>query len=96
VSSTDNQAVAQNHAHRLDEKGGIAESELPVGDNVKLWDEFTPNLYRLTATVEGNGFRDARTVTFGMRQMGTKGTQLTVNGPADLPPRHARVRPCFP
>ena len=58
----------------------------PVGrefihlDDGKLWDEFTPNLYRLTVTVRGDGVRDSRTVTFGMRQIGVKGTQITMNG----------------
>ena len=63
-----------------DEKGGSAELELPLGDDVKLWDEFVPNLYWVRVRFDGDGLHDARTVAFGMRQVGAKGTQLTMNG----------------
>ncbi len=63
-----------------DENRGDAEVELPLGDDVKLWDEFAPNLYRLSAALQGDGFGSERTVTFGMRQVGVKGTQITING----------------
>jgi hypothetical protein len=77
----DNQKVAAKSATvAWNENQGNAELELPLGDNIKLWDEFAPNLYRLTVTLQGEGCRDTRTVTFGMRQVGVKGTQLTMNG----------------
>lgn len=53
------------------------ELDLPMGSDVQLWDEFTPNLYTLTASL-GRG--DRKHVSFGMRQFGTKGTQFAVNG----------------
>ena len=56
------------------------EADYEMGDDVLLWDEFAPNLYRLTATIAGDGFEDERTVTFGMREFGTDGTQFTLNG----------------
>jgi hypothetical protein len=56
------------------------EIDYRMGDTVQLWDEFSPNLYRLTVSISGNGFADSRTITFGMRQMGTEGTQFTING----------------
>ncbi|MBI5830832.1 MAG: discoidin domain-containing protein, partial [Armatimonadetes bacterium] len=53
--------------------------ELPLGADALLWDEWSPALYRLTATL-GNG--DALSTTFGLREMGRLGTQFAVNGKA--------------
>ncbi len=81
VLSIDNREVAaKTTTIAWDKTGGAAEFELPLGDDVKLWDEFAPNLYHFSTTFEGNGYQDARTVAFGMRQIGTRGTQLTLNG----------------
>jgi hypothetical protein len=52
----------------------------PMGKNALLWDEFSPNLYELKTTLKGVGFTDSKTVTFGMREFTTEGTQFTING----------------
>ncbi len=52
----------------------------PMGRDVLLWDEFAPNLYELTASIHGEGFADARAVTFGMRSFAADGTRFTING----------------
>jgi hypothetical protein len=86
----------------------IVEVDYPMGDEVLLWDEFSPAMYRLTVSLTAalggslkggafgdvssqNGhpqaaleaatqlFHDEKTVTFGMREFGTKGTQFTIN-----------------
>ena len=61
----------------------IVEINYPMGDDVLLWDEFSPALYRLTvlltATVDDKTFSNEKTVTFGMRKFDTKGTQFTIN-----------------
>lgn len=51
-----------------------------------LWDEFTPQLYRLElqlvdpeSSVRG---QDSRAVTFGFREIATEGTRFTINGRA--------------
>ena len=49
---------------------------LPMGDNVKLWDEFEPNLYTLTATMG----KEEVSTTFGMSQIGIEGRQFYMNG----------------
>jgi len=64
----------------IDEKDRIIEVDYEMGDDVLLWDEFTPNLYRLTASIEGDGFESEKAVSFGMREFGTEGTQFTLNG----------------
>ena len=73
------------HSHRVPARqipvrwtseGGSVEFEIPLGQDAQLWDEFSPALYRLTLA----GVGDPYTVTFGMRELGVKGTQLTLNG----------------
>ena len=51
-----------------------------MGENVLLWDEFSPNVYELAVSVETEKSRDRRSVQFGMREMGTNGTQVAING----------------
>jgi hypothetical protein len=51
-----------------------------MGNNVQLWSEFNPALYKLTATLNLiNGTSSAKTIEFGMRSFKTKGTQFTIN-----------------
>jgi hypothetical protein len=59
------------------------EVDYPMGDDVLLWDEFTPSLYRLAVSLESKGSpkrEDRREVEFGMRKFGRSGTQFTING----------------
>ena len=58
-------------------------AELPMGPNVKPWDEFAPTLYRLVLNLSADGdaaCADSRTLRFGMRSFRAPGTQLAVNG----------------
>lgn len=50
--------------------------DYPMGDQVKLWDEFHPNLYNLKLQFKNS----VRTITFGMREFGIAGTRFTING----------------
>lgn len=57
------------------------EVEIPMGRNVKLWDEFNPNLYELTATVKGrNGDDESISRTFGMRMVEQGKHHVKING----------------
>jgi hypothetical protein len=58
----------------------IMEVQYPLGDAALLWDEFSPNLYRLTCTIKAGEYFDRRSVQFGVRQIATDGTQFTING----------------
>lgn len=49
---------------------------LPMGDDVKLWDEFNPYLYRLSVCMDG----DTKDVDFGMRKFTAQGRQFYING----------------
>jgi hypothetical protein len=61
----------------------IVEVDYPMGDDVLLWDEFSPTLYKLTVSLTASGdnktFSNEKTINFGMREIGTKGTQFTIN-----------------
>lgn len=56
--------------------------EAPMGEHPQLWDEFTPNLYRLKASLISSnpGYHSEKEVTFGMRKLAAHGTQFTMNG----------------
>ncbi len=58
------------------------EMTLPLGDNIRLWDEFHPNLYQLEASLTNpaNGTTDTRTETFGMRDFKVEDGRITING----------------
>ncbi len=49
---------------------------IDLGKNARLWDEFTPNLYRLT--IEAGD--DVYETTFGLRDIAVEGRQLKLNG----------------
>lgn len=49
---------------------------LPVSGDIRLWSEFSPNLYILT-TIMGS---DTVNTTFGMREISFRGRQLYLNG----------------
>ncbi len=55
-------------------------AELAMGEQVHLWDEFQPSLYRLTADLVAASCHDVRHVDFGMRHITTDGTRFVLNG----------------
>ncbi len=56
------------------------EITLPMGDDVRPWDEFSPSLYELTASLSCNGYNDRRQVRFGMRKLAVEDKRLVLNG----------------
>ncbi|HEX7583398.1 MAG TPA: glycoside hydrolase family 2 TIM barrel-domain containing protein, partial [Prolixibacteraceae bacterium] len=67
---------------KLKEGENILNLSLEMGADVKLWNEFHPNLYTLEASLKNqtSGETDLRTTTFGMRDFKAIGNQLTING----------------
>ncbi|SMO51071.1 glycoside hydrolase family 2 protein [Gracilimonas mengyeensis] len=51
-----------------------------LGDNMQLWDEYDQPLYELTAVISNGHIKDAKTVSFGMRNFEANGTHFTING----------------
>lgn len=66
------------------EKNKVVEFVFEFGDSVPLWDEFNPALIDLTVTLKSKSgdsdYRDAKSLTFGMREFTRDGTQLMNNG----------------
>lgn len=58
----------------------VTEMELPMGPDVRCWDEFSPTLYGLSATLASTASEHTRTVRFGMRDIKADGMRLLVNG----------------
>jgi hypothetical protein len=58
------------------------EIDFPMGSKVKLWNEFSPSLYKLTVSLKGHrgDLIDQYLQDFGMRDFKTEGTNFTVNG----------------
>ena len=56
--------------------GAQFDGEIELGDGAELWDEFHPALQHLTAKLG----EAKRIVDFGLREIGTTGTQFTING----------------
>ncbi len=53
--------------------------EYAMGKDALLWDEFSPSLYTLTCTVSARGRHDVKQTMFGMRTLGVRNTQITIN-----------------
>lgn len=69
---------------RADPGTSFVKAVYALDKKVRLWDEFSPALYRLAVsmTVQGDGrtYRDSRYLTFGMRDFSVRDTQFAVNG----------------
>lgn len=53
--------------------------ELPLGNNAVEWNEFSPALYRIYASLKANGNIDTQQATFGLRDFRVKGKQFVIN-----------------
>jgi hypothetical protein len=57
------------------------EIDYSMGNDVLIWDEFSPSMYKLKVLLSADNMlsKDTKVVTFGMREFGTKGTQFVIN-----------------
>ena len=53
---------------------------LDMGDDMLIWSEFEPNLYRLDVELETKDGKDYKSTTFGMRDFYSEGTRFHING----------------
>ncbi|MEJ2194664.1 MAG: glycoside hydrolase family 2 TIM barrel-domain containing protein [Ignavibacteriaceae bacterium] len=52
----------------------------PMGENVQLWDEFNPALYKMIAVLsDESGNSDEQEIQFGMRSFSINGTRFEIN-----------------
>ena len=73
---------SQTHNFILASGENILTMEYSMGQDVKYWSEFHPELYNLTATLTGKNpeTTDTYHTTFGMREFKAVGKQLMING----------------
>ncbi|MEG2067914.1 MAG: beta-galactosidase [Tannerellaceae bacterium] len=64
----------------LSGKKDVMEQELTLGKEMKLWDEFSPALYQLTATLGTDSGQDSQCSTFGMRAVEQGAHHIRLNG----------------
>lgn len=70
----------------MEQNADFASGETPVnisclmGDSIKEWTEFTPELYNLDLTVEAGPLQATESTTFGMREFSRDQSALTLNG----------------
>lgn len=55
---------------------GYVTLRYPMGDDIRLWDEFTPNLYTLSVSLGDDVVKE----TFGMREIEIAGRYFKING----------------
>ncbi len=57
----------------------VIEVDYNMGENIKLWSEFSPELYELKAQLKTRKNKAFTSVDFGMRKFSRKGSVLTIN-----------------
>ncbi|MCY1721127.1 beta-glucuronidase [Prolixibacteraceae bacterium Z1-6] len=81
VSAGNEEEVRVNPVEmKIENRSGKIVIDYPMGDAVRLWDEFDPNLYKLTVEVQSGSAKDEQEVHFGMREIKADGTRFAVNG----------------
>lgn len=56
------------------------DADCPMGDSVRLWDEFDPALYDLCVTVEAGKMQAQKECRFGMREIRRDQSDILLNG----------------
>ncbi|NMH86851.1 sugar-binding domain-containing protein [Flavivirga algicola] len=64
----------------VDGDSKVLEVTVPMGTDVKLWNEFTPIFYKMDAILTAGSFRDNLLVKFGMRELAVRDKNFTING----------------
>ncbi|HDR68163.1 MAG TPA: beta-glucuronidase, partial [Bacteroidaceae bacterium] len=67
-------------AHKISGEETLIETCYPMGDDMLLWDEFSPSLYLMKAKLKSEKGSDREDVVFGMREFRANGTRFEVNG----------------
>lgn len=60
--------------------GGTVSLRVALGSNAQPWDEFHPHLLSVTVALRGGGADDRRRLTFGLREISHRGSELLLNG----------------
>ena len=81
-SPGEQQEYALLEEEQLSLSSGIShfEFDYPLQGDISLWDEFDPAIYELKALLIAGSYSDSSSQAFGMREVATEGTQITLNG----------------
>jgi beta-galactosidase/beta-glucuronidase len=71
---------AKNIPVEWNKENGKVSFEYDMGGGCLLWDEYRTALYRLTLSVKTESAETVKHVQFGMRELGIKDKQFTING----------------
>ncbi|RXK86637.1 sugar-binding domain-containing protein [Filimonas effusa] len=71
--------VAVSFAVRPGDTAAVV-TELLLGEDMLLWDEFSPALYQLSLALQYKGATDYRETSFGMRQLTAGARAIEING----------------
>ena len=81
IMNPDNKVVAQETLPvSMDKDTLIIERVYSLGENILLWNEFTPELYTLDMVCRNGEELDKQEEAFGMREISGKSGFLTLNG----------------
>ncbi|MEG1634485.1 MAG: beta-galactosidase, partial [Rikenellaceae bacterium] len=73
-------AVTLSEDVELGQGVNVLTSVVDMGSDVQLWDEYTPNLYNLTTTINTDGNVSIKNEQFGMREIKANGRRFEING----------------
>lgn len=65
---------------RIGATDSIVETTVDLGADAQLWSEFTPNVYKMYATLTCSDGTDRATCDFGLREFRRNGTRFEING----------------
>jgi len=71
---------ATSASFKSDAENETVTVDYPMGDDVRLWDEFDPNLYRLTVQLDSSKAHDVWAGNFGMREIRQVDKGFEING----------------
>ncbi|MDO3695242.1 glycoside hydrolase family 2 TIM barrel-domain containing protein [Wenyingzhuangia sp. chi5] len=79
VGENNHQLETIDQEIEIDSEGDFT-MDYAMGDDVLLWDEFNPNLYKMELALKSQYGTDYKGINFGMREFKAKGTQFVMNG----------------
>lgn len=57
----------------------VVEMIYSMGENPEIWNEFSPETYKMTVSIKGKSFESTEQETFGMRNITARNSQLQLN-----------------
>lgn len=65
---------------KVSTKDKSIEVDCNVGNDIKLWSEFTPEVYTAKVILKSKKFKSCKNVDFGMREISRRGASMLING----------------